>query len=94
VTLALIVNIVMAGLVLVTIPGMIAWAIYISRNDGVSGTRAARRPMPAPTFPSPTLTPPRTSPRGPVAGVDLGFLSRESSVARARYATGSSSSSA
>ena len=93
-TLALIVNIVMAGFILVTIPGMIAWAIYISRNDGVSGSPAVRRPMPAPTFPSPTLTTPRTSPRGPVAGVNLGSLSRESSAARARYATGSSSSSA
>ena len=66
-TIALITNIVFAALVLIVIPGMLAWAIRTSRNDGVQPVRTARRPMPHPHFPSPHLSGPRTSPRRPVS---------------------------
>lgn len=65
-TLALILNVVFAVLVLTVIPGMIAWAIHTSRNDGVSPSRAKRRPMPEPSYPSPRLATPRSAPRRPV----------------------------
>jgi hypothetical protein len=55
-TFALTLNIVFAALVLTVIPGMIAWAIRASRNDGAPPTRAVRRPMPHPSFPSPGLS--------------------------------------
>jgi hypothetical protein len=64
-TLPLIANIVLAALVVIAIPGMLAWAIRTSRNDGTQATRAARRPMPHPHFPAPRLSPSRTSPRRP-----------------------------
>ena len=60
-TLPLITNIMFAALVLVAIPGLLGWAIHTSRNDGWSSTRAVRRPMPRPSFPSPRLSRSRTS---------------------------------
>jgi hypothetical protein len=60
-TLPLIINIVFAALVLVAIPGLLAWAIHTSRNDGWPHPRAVRRPMPRPSFPSPRLSRSRTS---------------------------------
>jgi hypothetical protein len=66
-TLALITNIVFAALVLTVIPGMLAWAIRTSRNDGVQPVRTARRPMPHPHFPSPRLSLSRPSPRRPAS---------------------------
>lgn len=59
-TLPLIINIVFAALVLVVIPGLLAWAIHTSRNEGSTPTRAVRRPMPRPSFPSPRLSRSRT----------------------------------
>ena len=47
-TLSLIMNVVFAALVLLVIPGMLAWAIRTSRNDAPPRTRALRRPMRAP----------------------------------------------
>jgi hypothetical protein len=67
-TIALITNIVFAALVLTVIPGMLAWAIRTSRNDGAQPARAARRPMPHPHFPSPNVSVSRPSPRRPVSG--------------------------
>jgi hypothetical protein len=61
-TLPLITNIMFAALVLVAIPGLLAWAIRTSRNEGWSSPRAIRRPMPRPSFPSPRLSRSRTSP--------------------------------
>lgn len=43
-TLALIMNAVFAALVLLVIPGMLAWAIRTSRNDSPPRTRTLRRP--------------------------------------------------
>jgi uncharacterized iron-regulated membrane protein len=68
-TLPLIANIVLAALVLIAIPGMLAWAIRTSRNDGTQATRAPRRPMPRPHFPSPRLSPSGVSPRRPAPDV-------------------------
>jgi hypothetical protein len=70
-TLALITNIVFAALVLTVIPGMLAWAIRTSRNDGTQPVRAARRPMPHPHFPHPQVSGSRTrpSPRRPASDV-------------------------
>ena len=66
-TLALITNIVFAAFVLTVIPGMLAWAIRASRNDGAEYARAAgRRPMPRPHFPSPHVGT-RTGPRRPLS---------------------------
>jgi hypothetical protein len=69
-TLALITNIVFAALVLTVIPGMLAWAIRTSRNDGAHPVRS-RRPMPHPHFPHPQLGGGRTrpSPRRPASDV-------------------------
>lgn len=67
-TLALILNIVFAGFVLTVIPGMIAWAIRTSRNDGLSPARAQRRPMPQPSHPSPRVATSRSASRRPVRG--------------------------
>jgi hypothetical protein len=66
-TLPLIANIVFAALVLITIPGMLAWSIYASRRDGTPPTRAVRRPMPHPVFPSPRVHQSHRSPRRPVS---------------------------
>jgi hypothetical protein len=55
-TVSLITNIVFAALVLVAIPGMLAWAIRTSRNDGPPRHHAVRRPMPRPHFPAPRLS--------------------------------------
>jgi hypothetical protein len=49
-TLSLITNVVFAALVLLAIPGMLAWAIRTSRNDSPPPRRALRRPMPHPSF--------------------------------------------
>ncbi|MGZ4172640.1 MAG: hypothetical protein ACXVR1_16085 [Solirubrobacteraceae bacterium] len=66
-TLALITNIVFAALVLLVIPGMLAWAIRTSRNDGTHRVRTARRPMPHPSFPGPRMRASRPSPRRPAS---------------------------
>ncbi|HEY1711856.1 MAG TPA: hypothetical protein VGG07_03085 [Solirubrobacteraceae bacterium] len=55
-TLSLITNVVFAALVILAIPGMLAWAIVTSRNDGPPPSRAVRRPMPRPHFPAPRLS--------------------------------------
>ncbi len=55
-TLSLITNVVLAALVILAIPGMLAWAIVTSRNDGPPPSRAVRRPMPRPHFPAPRLS--------------------------------------
>jgi hypothetical protein len=60
-TLPLIINTVFAALVLVAIPGLLAWAIHTSRNDGWPPKRGVRRPMPLPSFPSSRLSRSRTS---------------------------------
>ncbi|HEY2316912.1 MAG TPA: hypothetical protein VGH67_01320 [Solirubrobacteraceae bacterium] len=66
-TLALITNIVFAAFVLTVIPGMLAWAIRASRDDGAEYARAARRrPMPRPHYPSPRVGTP-TGPRRPLS---------------------------
>jgi hypothetical protein len=66
--IALITNIVFAALVLIVIPGMLAWAIRTSRDDGgVAPVRAPRRPMPHPHFPSPRITMPGPSTRPPAS---------------------------
>jgi hypothetical protein len=49
-TLSLIINAVFAALVLVAIPGLLAWAIRTSRNDNPPHRRVARRSMPHPSF--------------------------------------------
>jgi len=54
-TLSLITNVVLAVLVIVAIPAMLAWAIVTSHNDGPP-SRAVRRPMPRPHFPAPRLS--------------------------------------
>jgi hypothetical protein len=61
-TLALITNIVFAALVLAVIPGMLAWAIRSSRNDGAQPVRGVRRPMPHPHFPNPRVSGSRSRP--------------------------------
>jgi hypothetical protein len=61
-TLALITNIVFAALVLAVIPGMLAWAIRTSRNDGAQPVRSGRRPMPHPQFSGPRLSGSRSRP--------------------------------
>jgi hypothetical protein len=55
-TLSLIINAVFAALVLIAIPGLLAWAIRTSRNDNPPVRRAVRRPMPRPSFPGPGLS--------------------------------------
>jgi hypothetical protein len=55
-TFSLILNIVFAALVLTVIPGMLAWAIRASRQDGTPPTRAVRRPTRQPSFPAPRLS--------------------------------------
>lgn len=55
-TFPLILNIVFAAFVLTVIPGMLAWAIRASRKDDTPRTRAARRPMPHPSFPNPRVS--------------------------------------
>ena len=47
-TLSLIMNVVFAALVLLVIPGMLAWAIRTSRNDAPPRTRARSAPDAAP----------------------------------------------
>ena len=68
-TLSLITNAVLAALVLIAIPGMLAWAIRTSRNENPPRRRAVRRPMPHPSFPSAGLSSGhgrRAGGRGPV----------------------------
>ena len=68
-TLSLITNVVFAALVLIAIPGMLAWAIRTSRNDEPAPSRAVRRPMPHPSFPardSAPVTVAAQARRGPV----------------------------
>jgi hypothetical protein len=55
-TLSLIMNAVFAALVLLVIPGMLAWAIRTSRNDSPPRTRTLRRPMPHPSYAGPRLS--------------------------------------
>jgi hypothetical protein len=55
-TLSLITNVVFAALVLIAIPGLLAWAIRTSRNDNPPHRRAVRRPMPHPSFVNPPLS--------------------------------------
>jgi hypothetical protein len=55
-TPSLVVNIVFAALVLVAIPGMLAWAIRTSRNDSPRSDRAVRRPVSRPSFHGPRLS--------------------------------------
>ena len=52
----LIINIVFATFVLSAVIGMLAWAIRTSRNDGPPPSRAVRRTMPRPHFPTPQLS--------------------------------------
>jgi hypothetical protein len=66
-TAAVILNIVFAAFVLVVIPGMLFWAIRTSR-DGDAQHARARRPMPHPHFPHPSLRLSRPSPRRPASG--------------------------
>jgi hypothetical protein len=66
-TLPLIANVVLAALILIAILGMLAWAVHASINDGTPPTRAVRRPMPHPVFPSPRLSLSRASLRRPVS---------------------------
>jgi hypothetical protein len=65
-TLSVIVNIVFAALVLVAIPGMLAWAIRISRNDGPAPKEAVRRPMPHASLRSSVTGSRRAGARAPV----------------------------
>src|ERR1700759_952132 len=81
-TLSLIINVVFAALVILAIPGMLAWAIVTSRNDGPSPGRAVRRPMPRLHFPAPRLNfgqrrpPPPTPPPPPSPGRCRASISR------------------
>ncbi len=71
-TISLITNIGLAALVIIAIVGMLAWAIRTSRNDGPPPSRAVRRPMPQPHFPTPRLSfghRPRVAAREPVRDV-------------------------
>jgi hypothetical protein len=68
-TLSLITNVVFAALVLLVIPGMLAWAIRTSRNDAPPRTRALRRAIPHPSYAGPRLSSAharREGARGPV----------------------------
>ena len=68
-TISLITNLVFATLVVIAIPGLLAWAIRTSRNDGPPPKPAFRRPMPRPHFPAPRLSfghRPRVAAREPV----------------------------
>jgi hypothetical protein len=68
-TLSLITNVVFAALVLLVIPGMLAWAIRTSHNDRPPRARALRRPLAHPSYPGPRLSSGygrREGARGPV----------------------------
>jgi hypothetical protein len=68
-TLSLIMNAVFAALVLLVIPGMLAFAIRTSRNDAPPRTRALRRPIAHPRYAGPRFSSGyarREGARGPV----------------------------
>jgi uncharacterized iron-regulated membrane protein len=55
-TLSLIMNIVFAALVLIAIPGLLAWAIRTSNNENPPRRRALRRPIPHPSYSGPRFS--------------------------------------
>jgi hypothetical protein len=71
-TLTIVLNVIFAAFVLITIPGMLVWAIRSSSNETPAPNRLVRRPRPHPSFASARISSGHRRPagaRGPVQDV-------------------------